>query len=87
MDSDQPVHAVPADAMRVQLCLRDEEANASRACVAGGSLTELPWRISVKSVQQDVQQQGRTTARMYDRRQRWLPAELVPTWHAPVVCI
>jgi|HubBroStandDraft_3_1064219.scaffolds.fasta_scaffold182883_2 hypothetical protein len=24
---------------------------------------------------------------MHDRRQRWLPAELVPTWHAPVVCI
>jgi hypothetical protein len=34
-----------------------------------------------------LQQRGRTTARMHDRRQRWLPAELVPTWYAPVVCI
>jgi hypothetical protein len=24
---------------------------------------------------------------MHDRRHLWLPAELVPTWHAPVVCI
>jgi hypothetical protein len=24
---------------------------------------------------------------MHDRRQRWLPAEFVLTWHAPVVCI
>jgi hypothetical protein len=24
---------------------------------------------------------------MHDRRQRWLPAELVATWHSPVVCI
>ena len=43
--------------------------------------------LSVNSVQQEVQQQGRATARMYDRRHRWLPAELVPTWHASVVCI
>ena len=35
--------------------LRDEEANAGRAGVADESLTELPWRVSVKSVQQDVQ--------------------------------
>lgn len=29
VDSDQPVHAVPAEAMRVSLCLRDEEAAGS----------------------------------------------------------
>ena len=39
--------------------------------------------VSVKSVQQDVQQQGRTTARMHDHRQRPLAAVVVPTWHAP----
>jgi hypothetical protein len=43
--------------------------------------------LIIDSVQQEVRQQGRTTARMHDRRQRPLPAELVPTWHAPVVCI
>ena len=32
----------PVEAMRVSLCLRDEEANASSTGVAGGSLTELP---------------------------------------------
>ncbi len=40
MDSNQPVHGVLAEAMRVSLCLRDEEANASRAGAAGGSLAE-----------------------------------------------
>ncbi len=36
MDIDQQVHAVPTEAMRVSLCLRDEEANASeRAPVMG----------------------------------------------------
>jgi hypothetical protein len=39
--------------------------------------------VSLKSGQQDVQQQGRTTARMHDRRQRPLAAVVVPTWHAP----
>jgi hypothetical protein len=43
--------------------------------------------LSVNSVQQELQQRGRTTARMHGRRHRWLAAELVPTWRAPVVCI
>ena len=43
--------------------------------------------LSVNSIQHEVQQQGRTTARMHDRRHRWLPAEFVPTWHVPVVRI
>jgi hypothetical protein len=43
--------------------------------------------LSVNPVQQNVQQQGRTTARMHDRRQRPLPAVVVPTWYAPVVRI
>ena len=34
MDSDQQVDALSAEAMRVSLCLRDEEANASRPAVA-----------------------------------------------------
>jgi hypothetical protein len=43
--------------------------------------------LSVNSVQQKVQQQGRTTADMDDRRQRLLAAEAVRSSHAPVVCI
>jgi hypothetical protein len=42
VDCGQLVRAVSAKAMHVSLCLRDEEADASSADVAGGSLTELP---------------------------------------------
>ena len=42
VDIGQQVRAAPTDAARVSLCLRDEEANASSAGVADGSLTELP---------------------------------------------
>lgn len=41
----------------------------------------------VNSVQQNVQQQRRATARMHNRRHHWLPAKLIRTWHVPVVCI
>jgi hypothetical protein len=35
VDADQPVHAVPAEAMRVSLCLRDEEATADTVLTTG----------------------------------------------------
>jgi hypothetical protein len=38
-------------------------------------------------VQQKVQQQGRTTARVHDRRHLWLAAEVLQSLYAPVVCI
>jgi hypothetical protein len=41
-DGNHLVHAVLAEAMHLSRCLRDEEANAGRTGVAGGSLTELP---------------------------------------------
>jgi hypothetical protein len=44
-------------------------------------------RIGVKSVQQDVQQQGRTTTGMHDLRQRLRAAEVATSSCAPVVCI
>ena len=87
MDSDQPVHAVAAEAVRVSLCLRDEEATVSGGNRSGGSLTELPRDLHVNSVQQNVQQQGRTTASMRDRRQRLRAAKVVRPSCAPVVRI
>lgn len=43
-----------------------------------GALAELllTLNLSVDSVQQGVQQQGRTTAGMHDRRQHLLAAEI-----------
>ena len=35
MDIDQQVHAVPAEAMRVSLCLRDEEAKDPTGQIEG----------------------------------------------------
>jgi len=43
--------------------------------------------LSVNFVQQNVQQRGHATAPMHDRRHRWLPADVDPTWGAPLVCI
>ena len=49
---------------------------------------QVPYDLAGRrSVQQNMQQRERVTARLHDRRHRWLPAGLVPTWHAPVVCI
>jgi hypothetical protein len=42
---------------------------------------------SVECVQQEVQQQGRTTAGMHDRRHHWLAAEEDRSSDAPVVRI
>ncbi len=47
----------------------------------------MPLTLSVNSVQQDVQQQGRTTAGMHDSRQQLLAAEVARWSHAPVVRI
>ncbi len=46
-----------------------------------------PCDLHVNSVQQNVQQQGRPTAGMYDHRQRFLAAEVVRSSCAPVVRI
>jgi hypothetical protein len=49
-------------------------------------IMQVPYDLAGRrSVQQDIQQRERATARLHDRRHRWLPAGLVPTWHAPVV--
>jgi hypothetical protein len=47
-----------------------------------GSLAELPCGLYVNVVQQDVQQQGRTTARMHDRGKHGLAAEIGESSHA-----
>ena len=43
----------------------------SRESEVGGSSVELPRQANVDSVQQHVQQQGRTTAGAHDREQHW----------------
>ena len=45
MDIDQQVRAVPAEAMRVPLCLRDEEANAIES--SGGDALGVSDRASL----------------------------------------
>ena len=52
-----------------------------------GSLAELPCGLYVNVVQQDVQQQRRTTARVHDRGNHGLAAEIGESSHAPVVRI
>ncbi len=47
----------------------------------------LHRHLSVNSVQHEVQQRGRTTIRMHNRRHRGLAAEAVRSSHVPVVCI
>jgi len=63
--------------------VRQNSATDSQPTVSAGQ----DWSIRVNSVQREVQQQGRTTARMHDRRHRWLPAEVDRSWDAPVVRI
>ena len=63
--------------------VRQNSATDSQPAVSAGQ----DWSIRVNSVQREVQQQGRTTARMHDRRHRWLPAEVDRSWDAPVVRI
>ena len=58
-----------------------------RSDAVGGSLTELPRDSRVNSVQQNVQQPGRTTAGMHDRRQRLRAAEVALSSCVPVVRI
>jgi len=65
VDSDQQVDALSAEAMRVSLCLRDEEAAASGESVLKGV---RPSRPDTRSVQLDVQQQGARPADMLNRR-------------------
>ncbi len=60
---------------------------ASGEKLSGGSLAELACGLHVTFVQQNVQQQGRTTAAMHDRRQRLRAAEGVRSSCVPVVRI
>jgi len=53
----------------------------------GASLAKLPCGLHVNVVQQEVQQRGRTTARMHDRGEHRLAAEISKSSQAPVVRI
>ena len=48
---------------------------------------ELACGLQVNAIQQEVQQRGRTTARMHDRGEHGLAAEISESSHAPVVRI
>jgi hypothetical protein len=74
-------------AHRIARWLRDEEADASKEGTVGESPIELSRPLSGDAAQQEVQQQGRATARMRDRRRCWLPAKFARAWHAPIVRI
>jgi len=50
-------------------------------------VAELPCGLYLNVVQQEVQQRGRTTARMHDREEHGLAAEIGESSHAPVVRI
>jgi hypothetical protein len=76
--------------------IRPAQAQVHQRCAIARSLQPiLPLRSTVSSglrlthqpVQQDVQQQGRTTASMHDRRQPLPAAEVVRPSYAPVVRI
>ena len=74
-------------AVRAGTWLRDEEANTIGEYRVGGSLAEVPRDLRVNFVQQNVQQQGRTTTGMHDRRQLLQAAEVSRSLCAPVVRI
>ena len=74
-------------AAHATIWLRDEEAKASEEKSSGGSLAELPCGLHVDFVQQNVQQQGHTTAGMHDHRQPLQAAGVVRSSCAPIVRI
>ena len=74
-------------AARATIWLRDEETKASEEKLSGGSLAELPCGLHVDFVQQNVQQQGHTTAGMHDHRQPLQAAGVVRSSCAPIVRI